>query len=95
MVAYCDSDYAGNQNGRKSVSRYVIYIQDCLISWKSRKQKSVTLSWSEAEYVAISEVCSEIIFLKQALEFLGINLNLPIIVKVDLLKQYILQIMLV
>jgi hypothetical protein len=83
MVAYCDSDYAGDRDGRKSVSGFVIYIQGCLISWKSRKQKSVTLSSSEAEYVAISEVCAELIFLKQVVEFLGVKLSLPIIVRVD------------
>ena len=83
MVAFCDSDYAGDKDGRKSVSGFAIYIQGCLISWKSRKQKSVTLSSSEAEYVAISEVCAELIFLKQVLEFLNIKLTLPIIVRVD------------
>jgi hypothetical protein len=83
MSAYCDSDYAGDKDGRKSVSGFVIYIQGCLISWKSRKQKSVTLSSSEAEYVAISEVCAEIMFLKQVLEFMEIKVKLPIIVKVD------------
>lgn len=55
----------------------------CAISWKSRGQKSVTLSSSEAEYVAISELCAEIMFLKQVLEFLGIKVKLPIIVRVD------------
>ena len=83
MTAYCDSDYAGDKDGRKSVSGFVIYIQGCLISWKSRKQKSVTLSSSEAEYVAISEVCAEIMFLKQVVEFMGNKVALPIIVKVD------------
>ena len=83
MIAFCDSDYAGDKDGRKSVSGFFIYIQECLISWKSRKQKSVTLSSSEAEYVAISEVCAEVVFLKQVLEFLGVKLDLPIIVRVD------------
>jgi hypothetical protein len=83
MSACCDSDYAGDKDGRKSVSGFVVYIQGCLISWKSRKQKSVTLSSSEAEYVAISEVCAEIMFLKQVVEFMEIKVKLPIIVKVD------------
>ena len=67
----------------KEFKGFAIYIQGCLISWKSRKQKSVTLSSSEAEYVAISEVCAELIFLKQVLEFLNIKFTLPIIVRVD------------
>jgi hypothetical protein len=83
MIAYCDSDYAGDKDGRKSVTGFVIYILGCLISWKSRSQKSVTLSSTEAEYVSISELCAEIMFLKQILEFLGIKVKLPIIVRVD------------
>jgi hypothetical protein len=83
MKAFCDSDYAGDKDGRKSISGFVIYIQGCLISWKSRSQKSVTLSSTEAEYVAISEMCAEIMFLKQVLEFLKIKVVLPIIVRVD------------
>ena len=83
MRAFCDSDYAGDKAGRKSISGFVIYIQGCLISWKSRSQKSVTLSSTEAEYVAISEMCAEIMFLKQVLEFLKIKVVLPIIVRVD------------
>ena len=43
----------------------------------------MTLSSSEAEYVAISEVCAEIMFLKQILEFLKIQVTLPIIVRAD------------
>ena len=42
-----------------------------------------TLSSTEAEYVAVSEVCSEILFVKQVLEFLGVKIKTPIIVKVD------------
>ena len=83
MKAYCDSDYAGDRDGRKSVSGFIVYVQGCPISWKSRKQKAVTLSSSEAEYVAISEVCAEIMFLKQVMEFLNITVMLPITVRVD------------
>jgi len=83
MQAFCDSDYAGNQDGWKSISEFIIYVCGCPISWKSRGQKAVTLSSSEAEYVAISEVCAEIMFLKQVLEFLRIEVKLLIIVRVD------------
>ena len=43
----------------------------------------MTLSSSEAEYVAISEVCSDIMYLKQVLEFLGLTIKLPITVYCD------------
>ena len=83
MKAYCDSDYAGDRDGRKSVSGFIVYVQGCPISSKYQKQKAVTLSSSEAEYVAISEVCAQIMFLKQVMEFLNITVMLPITVRVD------------
>jgi hypothetical protein len=43
----------------------------------------VTLSSTEAEYVSISEVCTDIMFIKSIVEFLGITVELPIIVHVD------------
>ena len=55
LRGYCDSDYAGDADTRISVSGFVIYINGCLVSWKSKGQRSVVLSSTEAEYVAISE----------------------------------------
>jgi hypothetical protein len=62
---------------------FVIYILGSLISWKSRSQKLVTLFSTEAEYYLISEMCAEIMFMKQIMEFLRIKLAIPIIVRVD------------
>ena len=83
ILAFCDSDFAGDKNTIISVTGFCIYIGSCLISWKSRGQKSVTLSSTEAEYIAVSEVCTEIIFIKQVLEFLGIKIQYPITVNCD------------
>jgi hypothetical protein len=83
IVSFSNINSAGDKDRQKSISGYEIYIQGYLISCELRKQKSVTLSSSEAEYVAISEVCTELIFLKQVLEFLGVNISLPIIIRVD------------
>jgi hypothetical protein len=78
-----DSDYAGDRDTRASVFGYIVYFCGAPIAWKSKSSKSVTLSSTEAEYVALSEVTKEIIFIKQVLESMGINLTLPIKVKVD------------
>ena len=66
-----DSDYEGDKENCSSVTGYCIYINGCLKSWKSRAQKCQTLSSTEAEYVALSEICFEILFVKMILEFLG------------------------
>ena len=79
----CDSDYAGDKDTRLSVTGYCVYVNDCLISWKSRAQRCNTLSSTEAEYVALSEICCEILFVRQVLEFLGEKINYPITVHCD------------
>ena len=83
LKAFSDSDWAGNKDGRRSVTGYCIYLNGNLVAWKSRSQKNVTLSSSEAEYVAVSEVCTEIMFIKMILTFLNVEVQLPIKVHCD------------
>ena len=83
VIAFCDSDFAGDKNNRKSVTGYGIYIMGCLVAWKSRGQKTVSLSSSEAEYLAIADVCTEILFIRNLLTFFGIKIAYPITVRCD------------
>ena len=83
VLEYCDSDYATDRDTRKSVTGYIIYLNGVPISWRSRSQRAVTLSTAESEYYAISEICSEIIFVKNMLEFLELKIEYPIIIRVD------------
>jgi len=53
------------------------------VCWHSRGQKSVTLSTTEAEYVACSEVVKEVLFILQLLKHLRVEVQLPIRVHVD------------
>jgi len=53
------------------------------VCWSSRGQKSVTLSTTEAEYVACSEVVREVLFILQLLRHLQVELQLPICVHVN------------
>jgi len=53
------------------------------VCWRSRGQKSVTLSTTEAEYVACSEVVKEILFILHLLRHLQVKVQLPIHVHVD------------
>ena len=75
--------FAGDKDKRLSVTGFCIYIYGCLVSWKSHGQKTVALSSTEAEYIAISELCAEILLIKSILEFLKIEIKLPIIVHCD------------
>lgn len=71
MQAYVDSDWAGDVENRKSCSGNVVMLAGGPISWESRKQKSVTLSTMEAEHIALSEVCKEVVYLRRLLEHMG------------------------
>jgi hypothetical protein len=83
LKGYCDSDFAGDTDTRRSVSGFVIYLCGAVIAWRSKSQRSVSLSSTEAEYVAISEVAMEILYVAGILKFLGVPLEYPITVNVD------------
>lgn len=68
LIAYCDSDFAGDVRTRKSTSGYVIYYLGGPVSWRSRKQPIVATSSTEAEYIAAAECCRELIYLKMLIE---------------------------
>jgi len=40
LKAYTDSDYAGDADNRKSISRYILYVNGCPFSWHSKGQKA-------------------------------------------------------
>ena len=68
---------------RRSITGLVIYLCGVPISWKSKGQKAVTLSSTESEYYAMSELCTELIYIKHILEFLNVQMMYPMIVRVD------------
>ena len=82
-MAFSDSDYAGDSETRVSIAGFILYLMGVPISWKSKGQKGVTLSSSEAELVALSEAAKEVKFVFQVLQSMGIKVKLPIVVRVD------------
>jgi hypothetical protein len=83
MTVYTDSEYAGDKETRISVGGYIIFLLGVPILWKSKAQRAVTLSSAEAEFVALSEAAKDIKFVAQILESMGIEIELPIVVRVD------------
>ncbi|KAJ0865779.1 putative RNA-directed DNA polymerase [Helianthus annuus] len=71
LIGYTDSDLAGNKDNMKSTSGYLMTFAGGAVSWQSRLQKYVALSTTEAEYVAATEACKELLWLKRFMQELG------------------------
>ena len=73
LQGYVDVDFASNIDSRKSTTGFVFTLDSIAISWASNLQKIVTLSTTEAEYVAAIETGNEMIWLHGFLDELGRN----------------------
>jgi hypothetical protein len=83
ISVYGDCDFCGDRSTRKSVIGYIIFLNDVAISWKSKSQNNLSLSSTEAEYVAISVAVRETNFITNLLDSLKINFKKPIKVTID------------
>jgi hypothetical protein len=64
LVGYVDADGA-SQEHRRAISGYVFLVDGGAVSWSSKKQELVTLSTTEAEYVAATHAAKEAIWLRR------------------------------
>lgn len=64
IEAFADADWANDEVDRKSYTGFVVKVGNCAVFWESRKQKTVALSSTEAEYLALSDVGREIYFIR-------------------------------
>ena len=83
LKALSDSDFASDKETRISVFGYIMYFCGIAIAWRSKGMKSVVLSTTEAEYMALSEVVKELKFIVQLLQTMNVEVKLPITVYVD------------
>ena len=60
LQAYCDSDWGGCQTSRRSISEFCIFLENSIISWKSKKQTNMSRSSAEAKYRAMTNTCLEL-----------------------------------
>jgi hypothetical protein len=81
--AYSDADWAGDITDRKSTTGYCTFMNDNLISWTTKKQSTVALSSCEAEYMAISDVVKELMWMRILLTEIDIQIETPSIIYVD------------
>nr|GEZ37108.1 hypothetical protein [Tanacetum cinerariifolium] len=75
LTAFADADHAGCQDTRRSTSESVQFLGERLISWSSKRQKSAAISSTEAEYIAISGCCAQILWMRSQLSDYGLAFN--------------------
>ncbi|XP_019177709.1 PREDICTED: uncharacterized protein LOC109172914 [Ipomoea nil] len=75
--AFSDSDWAGCQIDRTNTSGYAVYLGSNLISWLSRKQRTVACLFIEAEYKALPDVSAEVTWVVSLLRELGLHSGQP------------------
>ena len=64
LLAYTDSNWENDLNDRRSISSFAVTRGSAPISWRSRKQPTVSLSSCKAEYIALAEAVKEILYLR-------------------------------
>ncbi|GJW15068.1 hypothetical protein Tco_0019201 [Tanacetum coccineum] len=75
LTAFVDADHAGCQDTRRSTSGSAQLLGDRLVSWSSKKQKSTAISSTEAEYIALSGCCAQILWMRSQLSDYGLRFN--------------------
>ncbi len=73
LTGFSDSDWAGDESTRKSMSGFIFRLGESTISWGSKKQSVVALSTTEAEYIALSLATQEAVWLRNLLGDLHLN----------------------
>jgi hypothetical protein len=77
LWGWVDADYAADLNTHRSHTGYILMLNGGPVSWKSTRQKSVSLSTAESEWYAASEAGKEILYLRFILHDFGFSQEEP------------------
>lgn len=78
LEGYADADWGNDPDDRRSISGNVFQVFGGTVSWMTRKQATVALSSTEAEYVSLSNAMCEAIWLRNLILELGVKLQHPV-----------------
>ena len=71
LNVYADADYVNNDNDRRSVSGIAVTLRGAVVSHASKTQRVVSLSTSEAEYIAAGDGVKEALFVRAVLSLVA------------------------
>lgn len=80
---FSDASWAEDKTDRKSNSGYLCQVNGGTVSWSCKKQSIVTLSSMESEYVALTEACKEVHWLKEVAKGFSINVPDKVVINTD------------
>ncbi|CAL8167761.1 unnamed protein product [Prunus armeniaca] len=72
LIGYCDADWVGDPNSRRSTLRYVVFLGNNPVSWSSLKQSSFSRSSTEVEYRALANCAADIAWTRHILQDLHV-----------------------
>src|SRR5258708_34638968 len=83
MVTYSDSDWPGDPNSCRSISRYAFILCGAIVAWSAKKQMTLALSSTKAEYMAMTHTVKEVAFLKHTFDDIRISILFPVPLLID------------
>lgn len=83
LQAYSDDDWITCPDTRRSITGYSVFVGECFISWKSKKQVTVSHSSAEVEYRVLSTTVCELLWFSYVMKDLQLLIVTPISLRCD------------
>ncbi len=87
---YTDADWVGNVSNRRSTSGFMFSFRTGDVSWSSKKQPTIALSSTKAEYRGVAIATCEIVWLQKLLSNLGQLVDAPVVIYCDNISSILL-----
>jgi len=83
LITFTNSDFVGSIHDKKSTSRGAHFLGDCLVSLERKKKSCISLSTTEAQYIATTTCCTQILCMKKTLRDMHVEYEEPLRIMVD------------